>query len=224
VTAPRDRDHPPDAEWMRALKRREAWAWERLKRLAMDRVFGYLFLRMARREDAEDLTSETFVAAYSAIGTFRGEASITTWLITIARRKLLDDARRRRRRPEILESEITAPEAGQNRNAAFPHVHGLDARHGSEETPETELERRETIARVRRLVLELPEAQREALWLRCFDQLSIEEVAVVLGRSPDAVKGLLHRAKNTLLKQLATEDGFRRHTFRLKEVHDAGTR
>src|SRR5262245_37430371 len=101
---------------MRALKRREAWAWERLQHLTLDRVFGYLFLRVRQREDAEDLTAETFAAAYAAIGTFRGEASIITWLIAIARRKLLDHARRRRRRPEILETEIAGAEDGDDRD------------------------------------------------------------------------------------------------------------
>lgn len=223
MTTPRDLEPPPDAEWLRALKHREAWAWERLKHLTLDRVFGYLIRRVARREDAEDLTAETFVAAYGAIGAFRGDASITTWLIAIARRKLLDHMRRRRRHPEVLATEIAGLEEGESRDAGLIRLHGPDARSGSEQTPERELEQRETIARVRRLVLALPEAQREALWLRCFDQLSIEEVAAVLGRSPSAVKALLHRAKSTLLQQLATEDGFPRATCRLKEVRNAQT-
>lgn len=214
MIGPRDREHLPDAGWMRALKRREAWAWERLKREALDRVFGYLSLRVPRREDAEDLTAETFAAAYSAIGAFRGDASVTTWLIAIARRKLLDYARRRRRHPEILEAEM--PLSEEDGNSAFLRIR-------CDETPETALEQRETILRVRRLVLALPEAQREAHWLRVFDQLSIEETAVVLGRSPSAVKALLHRAKSTVLGRIAAEEQFPRRDCRLKEVRDAAS-
>src|SRR5262249_6298286 len=65
------------------------------------------------------------------------------------------------------------------------------------------VERLERSARVRRLLLALPEAQRQALWLRCADQLSVAETAKVLGRSENAVKALLRRAQEALLQQLS---------------------
>ena len=76
---------------------------------------------------------------------------------------------------------------------------GIVERSPAPESPAAALERREQLAEVRRLVLELPEAQREALWLRCVDGLSLAEVARVLRRSEDAVKGLLRRAKSAVL-------------------------
>jgi len=189
---------PPDEEWVRALKHREAWAWDRLHRLTLDRVFGYLMLRVARREDAEDLTAEVFAAAVASIDGFRGDAAVLTWLIAIARRKLADAARYQRRHPELLEADLLAPAADGAAAARTEEPVSGDPTQAA-------LERREWIAQVRRLVLQLPEAQREALWLRCVDGLSLAETARLLDRSEDAVKGLLHRARATLLERLTAE-------------------
>jgi RNA polymerase sigma factor (sigma-70 family) len=93
---------------VRALQRREAWAWERLHRAALEPVFRYLVLRVRRREDAEDLTAEVFAAAVAAIDSFRGDATLLTWLLGIARRKLADARRRELRRPELLAAELAS--------------------------------------------------------------------------------------------------------------------
>jgi RNA polymerase sigma-70 factor (ECF subfamily) len=183
---------------MRALKAREASAWDRLHRLALDRVFGYLVLRVGRREDAEDLTAEVFAAAVASIDGFRGDAAVMTWLIAIARRKLADAVRYQRRHPELLEADLPVPCADGVASARTEESVSLDP------TQDT-LERRERIAQVRRLVLQLPDAQREALWMRCVDGLSLAEIARLLDRSEDAVKGLLHRARATLLERLTAE-------------------
>src|SRR5688572_10514922 len=108
-----DRSAPLEPEyraWVRALQRREPTAWVRLQRHALDTVFGYVFIRCGRREDAEDVTAEVFAAALASIDGFRGESRVETWLIGIARRKLIDAARRRDRRPEVLEAELYSTE------------------------------------------------------------------------------------------------------------------
>jgi RNA polymerase sigma-70 factor (ECF subfamily) len=203
---------PPDRahdEWVRALRRREPAAWERLQRLTLDRVFGYLYLRAGRREDAEDLTVEVFAAAYAAIDRFRGDAELLTWLFGIARRKLIDAARYRRRHPEVLETELDDQRPTTNDQRLLEeseHWSFVAGRSSPDATPHDAVERRDTAARLRRIVLSLPEPQREALWLRCIDELSLAEIARVLGRSEDAVKGLLHRAKTTVQERLAAEE------------------
>jgi len=196
---PRGNPDPDPPGWIQALKRHEPWAWDRLQAKSLDTVFGYLVLRCDRREDAEDLTSEVFAAAVTAIGSFRGEAQVETWLVSIARRKLLDAARRRRRRPEVLEAELSYS-AGDavDLSAAFPVAGDLD-------DPEGSLLRREQIAQIRRAVTALPELQREVLWLRCVHELSVAETARVVRRSENAVKALLHRARASLHARLTGE-------------------
>jgi RNA polymerase sigma-70 factor, ECF subfamily len=180
---------PEYTAWVSALKRREPSAWVRLQRRTLEAVFGYVFLRCGRREDAEDVTAEVFAAALASIDGFRGDARVETWLIGIARRKLIDAARRRDRRPEVLEAELYSTERL-----------GLES---DGDTPHEALERRDQSARVRTMVLQLPDAQREALWLHCVDQFSLAETARVMGRSENAVKGLIHRARLTIRERLA---------------------
>jgi RNA polymerase sigma-70 factor, ECF subfamily len=198
VTTRREATERTEEQWVRALQQREAWAWNQLHQRTLERVFAYVRRHCQRREDAEDLTAEVYAAAVAAIDRFRGEASVLTWLISIARRKLIDAARRRGRHPELLEVDLLpgtldmAALSGCGENAA-------------PESPAAALQRRETAAEVRRLVLALPEAQREALLLRCVEELSLAEIARVLGRSENAVKGLLHRAKTTVQAQARAE-------------------
>jgi RNA polymerase sigma factor (sigma-70 family) len=106
VTFRREAKEMTDGEWAGALQRREGWAWERLHQQTLEPLFAYVHRHCRRREDAEDITAEVYVAAVASIDRFRGEASILTWLIGIARRKLVDAARRRGRRPELLEIDL----------------------------------------------------------------------------------------------------------------------
>jgi len=208
------REGPTEEQWVRALQRREAWAWERLHQQTLEPLFAYVHRHCHRREDAEDLTAEVYAAAVGSIDRFRGDASVITWLRGIARRKLVDAARRRRSRPELLETDLPAPTAE------------MAARYASEEpiiseSPQVLLEQREMAAQVDRLVFALPEAQREALLLRCVDQLSLAEIAHVLGRTERAVKGLLQRAKAAVIERLNAE-ACDNPTNAPEEPHDAG--
>jgi RNA polymerase sigma factor (sigma-70 family) len=187
-----------EAQWVHALQRREAWAWQRLHQQTLEPLFAYVYRHCHRREDAEDLTAEVYAAAAAGIDHFRGDASVITWLRGIARRKLVDAARRRRSRPELLESDLPAPaaEMATGRASGEPVV---------SESPQALLEQREAATQLYRLVFALPEAQREALLLRCVDQLALAEIAHVLGRTEKAVKGLLQRAKAAVLERLNAE-------------------
>jgi RNA polymerase sigma-70 factor (ECF subfamily) len=200
VAIRQDETDPTDEQWIRALQRRDAWAWDLLHQRTLERVFAYVHRHCRRREDAEDLTAEVYAAAVASIDRFRGDASVITWLIGIARRKLIDAARRRGRHPELLEADLPVTAAD------MAPVAGLQERAAAED-PELALEQKETAAHVRRLILQLPEAQQEALLLRCVDELSLAEIARTLSRSENAVKGLLHRAKAALHEQLAAEAG-----------------
>src|SRR5687767_10815197 len=72
----------------------------------LDDVYRYVARRVAQREEAEDITAETFAAAFESLPKFRGQCEPRLWLFGIARRKIADAFRRRNRRPETLASEI----------------------------------------------------------------------------------------------------------------------
>lgn len=133
-------------------------------------IYAYVSRRVKPREDAEDVTQETFVAAF---GDARGpKGDVRLWLYGIARRKVADLLRKRSRRPvagPVAVAEIAC-----------------------------EVEEREAAALLCRLVYALPADQRDALLLQHLEELSLEEIGVVMGRSAKSVKGLLARAKASL--------------------------
>jgi RNA polymerase sigma-70 factor (ECF subfamily) len=167
-----------------AAAAREEHAWVAL----YDRFSGPLlgYLRAQRAREPDDVLGEVFLQAVRDVDSFRGgETDFRAWLFTIARHRLLDEARRVRRRPV----ELVPPE-----DVAEHGAHG-DAEHDALR----QLEESE----VTRLLGLLPLAQREVLVLRVVGDLTVEQVAVVVGRRPTAVKALQRRALARLRRELA---------------------
>jgi RNA polymerase sigma-70 factor (ECF subfamily) len=134
-------------------------------------VLGYL--RSQRARDPEDLLGEVFLQVTRDLSRFRGDRDdLRRWVFTIARHRLVDDARRRARRPETVDREL--PDI----SAVLP----ADA-------PDPEL--------VRALAL-LTDDQREVIALRFIADLPLEEVARITKRKIGAVKALQHRGLATL--------------------------
>ena len=154
-----------------------------------EEVFHYISRRIAQREEAEDVTVETFAAAFAALPRFRGACPPRLWLLSIARRKVVDVLRRRGARAEVLESEVDTAKT------PLPEVLCPD------EGPEAVVQRAETVRMLRGLMMELKEEQREALLLQYVEELPITEIATVMGRSPAAVNSLLQRGRASLLRR-----------------------
>jgi RNA polymerase sigma-70 factor (ECF subfamily) len=139
---------------------------------------------LGRPHDAEDVTQESFVAAFRAIGSFRGEGSPRAWLMRIATRQAF--RRLSQRRPT---AELEA--IGEARLA--------DAS-GDPTTLVVAAESRDVI---RDVVAALPEPYREVVSLRFFGELSLAEVAETTGRPIGTVKTHLRRGLERLRPMLA---------------------
>ena len=134
---------------------------------------------LGRPHDAEDVTQESFVAAYRAIGQFRGEGSLRGWLLRIATRQSY--RRLAQRRPD---TELdTIGEAHVSDISADPTRVVVAA------------ERRDD---VRRAVNELTDPYREVVALRFFGEMSLAEVAEATGRPNNTVKTHLRRGLERL--------------------------
>ena len=145
--------------------------------VAARRVYAYLFGRCGGEASlAEELTQLTFIDAIRHRETYDGRADSITWLIAIARNRLLDHLRRQereeRRRLRIVVREIAV---GDGQDAAW-HT----------------LEDRDQIVRAMNL---LPANQRAALILHHVDGLPVREVAIAMQRSQTAVESLLSRGR-----------------------------
>ena len=157
------------------------------------RTHGGHLLAVTRRllgdgEDARDAVQDAFASAFRAIGTFAGEARLSTWLHRIAVNAALMKLRTRRRKPEQpIDDLLPVFEAdGHRRDPGGPWQ------------PADRLERREVRKLVRDAIERLPESYRIVLVLRDIEELDTAEVAERLGVTTAVVKTRLHRARQAL--------------------------
>jgi RNA polymerase sigma factor (sigma-70 family) len=154
------------------------WALERMFTALAPAVTGYL--RVQGSAEPEDLTSEVFVAILRNLHTFQGdEPGFRSWVFTIAHRRLLDERRRRGRRPLPEPLTATVAAAARESSAADDVEGAIDRSLGAE--------------RVRALCDRLVPDQRDVLLMRLLGDLSIEQIAGMLGKSKGAVKALQRR-------------------------------
>ncbi len=154
------------------------WAMESLYRDLAPAVTGYLRLHGAVEPD--DLASETFIGVLTGLSGFSGdEAALRGWVFTIAHRRLVDDWRRRSRRPQVVDDD-----------------HALETQAGGD--VETDALASLGTAMVQERCAELPADQRAVVLLRILGDLTVEQVAEVLGKTVPSVKALQRRALVTL--------------------------
>lgn len=170
-------------------------AFREIMRRGNQRLF-----RIARgvvRDDAEaeDVLQEAYMRAFAAIGSFRGEAGIMTWLTRI----VLNEARGRlrRQRPTVGLEQIEMAQNGGAEIIAFPASLGT-------ESPESGAARSEIRIMIEHAVDDLPEAFRMVFIMRDIEECSIEETAANLDLKPETVKTRLHRARRLLRQSLDT--------------------
>ncbi|WP_253861496.1 RNA polymerase sigma factor [Mycobacterium asiaticum] len=148
---------------------------------ALPVVYGYFVRRCGDRGTAEDLTSETFLAALQTAraGAAGSDPIAIPWLLGVARHKLADHYRRRRDPIPVAE----APEA-------------FDASHQDSWDWDVELDR--LVAES--VLTQLSETHRAVLVLRYMDDCSVGQCAELLGRTVHATEALLIRAKKAFRK------------------------
>jgi RNA polymerase sigma-70 factor (ECF subfamily) len=150
-------------------------------------VFGFVLRRVGDRTLAEDLTQETFLRAWRARSSFRGEdeggegTSMRGWLCAIAANVVRDDVRRRARRP----AEVAAPE---HFDIATTGDIGDRLAEG------------EALVRFRAALVSLPSQHREMFLLRERDGLSYRDIAAALGCPVGSVMSGLSRARQRLVE------------------------
>jgi RNA polymerase sigma-70 factor (ECF subfamily) len=147
--------------------------------------------------EAEDAVQESYLLAYRAMGTFRGDASLATWLTRVVVNEAIGRARKRVRRAEVIrldgdtESNIEASE--EHMNQATP------------EQPEQGALRAETRRLLEQKIDALPDAFRTVFVLRALEEMSVEQTAAALEIPEATVRSRLFRARGLLREALARE-------------------
>ena len=165
------------------------------------RIFAKVFSQLRNRQDAEEITQDSFIRAHRVIAQFRGTASFSTWIHQIATN--LAHNRYwywwRRKRDQSFSLDADIGETGSTLHDILPD---------GAEGPGSEAVHNEFVARVAECMGKLKPEHARILTLRNVENRSYEEIAEELGLSIGTVKSRINRAREAL-RQLMGED-FRR--------------
>lgn len=178
-----------DADLVQRATAGDADAFGELVTRHQAHVFRLAHLLTRSREEAEDVLQQTFLSAWRAVGSFRGDASMRTWLLTIARNAAF--ARRQQVPRECLDP-TPVDELGLRAGWGGP-------------SPEEQAMSAERSALLALALDRLPPDDRAILTLRELEGLSGDETASVLGVTVAAMKSRLHRARLALAAAVREE-------------------
>jgi RNA polymerase sigma-70 factor (ECF subfamily) len=149
---------------------------------------------------ADDVLQEVFLQAFRSISRFEARAGGTFggWLTAIADARLADAVRREQR----MKRGGHARRAGGDAPRRFPSAVILNAITSPHSRPSSVAARGEAISAVQVAVASLPDAQRDAVQVHLVRGKSLADTAAAMGRTEDAVRGLIHRAKGNLRSAL----------------------
>ena len=145
--------------------------------------------------EAEDVVQDTYVRALTHLGEFRGQSSLSTWLVRIAMNEAM--GRLRGARPALPLDEQREDKSG---------AEVIEFRATSSDT-EKSVAQRQIQAVVEQAIDDLSEPFRLVFIARVIEEMSIDETADLLGLKPETVKTRLHRARGMLRENVEKEIG-----------------
>lgn len=164
-------------------------AFEVLYRRFFPRIYRFVSKRMGERFDVEETVQEIFIAAFSSLGAYRGEAPFGAWVYGLARRTVANRFKRKRA------NSVPWNDADVALSEAVAEARGV----GGGENPHAAYERSERLAQIEDAARRLSPSQWEYFRLHHLEDISIEDIARQARCSRDAVKSHLYRARKTLL-------------------------
>lgn len=148
-------------------------------------VFTIAVRMLRNREEAEEVAQDSFIKAFEALSTYRGEAKFSSWLYSIAYRKTLDRIRKNNNSRTIeLVEEITETETEDIENA----LHFI------------QIQERNKL--IKKGIEQLPEQEVAIITFFYFEELSIKEISEITQLSEDNVKIKLYRSRKKLFTLL----------------------
>jgi len=163
-------------------KQRDQEAFAKLYEEYFDRIYRYIALKIGDKVEAEDMTQQVFLNALQSISSFKWKGiPFSAWLYRIAHNQVVDHLRKTKKRVAVPIDESRA---------------------SSDSNPQLMAEQSLDIEQLLSATQRLTEAQRQVISLRFAGELSIAQVAKIMGKSQGAVKALQHSAIVALRKTL----------------------
>ncbi|WP_298515955.1 sigma-70 family RNA polymerase sigma factor [uncultured Kordia sp.] len=170
-----------DQDYIHQIRSGNVNAYSALVTKYKNMVFTLALRMVGNREDAEEVSQDTFVKAYKSLGSFKGTSKFSTWLYRIVYNTSLDYIKKNKR--VVLSEhidEINESDIGSMQNAL------------------TYIEAKEKKETIEKALLQLPEEERVLLTLFYFEELSLKEISEIVKISYDNVKIKLHRSRKKL--------------------------
>jgi len=190
------REDDSERRFIERLRERDERAFNELVEAYETRIYQLVYRMLGRRDEAEDMAQEVFVQVFKAIGQFRGDAKLSTWIYRIAANLCRNRIKYLSRRHDGAQDDY---DAMADRSAASP---GKGVTVGDVARPDQMVEGYQAENIIQQCLAELDPEFREVLVLRDIEDLTYEEIAEITGLADGTVKSRIHRAR-LALKQKA---------------------
>lgn len=175
-----------DARLVRRLLNRDEAAFEEFFEAMYPALYRFALARLdGRREAAEDVAQTTLYRAIGKLKTYRGEASLLTWLCTFCRHEIYAYAKAHRHVAQVVPID-DAPEI----QAALESLHVVDSTN-----PHVALDRQQQASLIQRVLDQLPAHYGSVLEWKYIEELPVQQIAARLGIQLPAAESLLARAR-----------------------------
>lgn len=165
------------------VRKGEVEAFRELYELYAKKILNYAYRMTRSKEEAEDVTQETFILAYQHLASLKEPGKFQSWLFRIAQNNIYQKYRARTPHLESIDT-VVEEHTQESRKAVSP-----------DKSPEERLLSKELEARVQQAIDQLPEKYKQVFVLSAVQRLSYQDIAAIVGRSLPSVKSDIHRAR-----------------------------
>lgn len=180
-----------ESKLIERIIRRDERALLKIYKLYRDYVFRFIYRRLKDRAQAEELTQDVFFDFIEGLRSFRGEASLKTFIFSIARNKVIDEIRKKRISKVLF--------------SALPQfiVEGL-----ATFLLDEEIEKKQLQEKIRKVFETLPNDYRLVLRLKYIDEEKVKEIAKKMSLSFKATESLIFRARKAFIKIFSSYENY----------------
>src|SRR5438105_2758108 len=183
----------PESELVQRARRGDLTAYDELVRRYQERIYATIYHMTANHEDANDLAQETFIKAYQALKSFKGDSSFFTWVYRIAVNKTINFLKQRKNKTHMSLNDLD-----------FNAEHDADlVALISEKTPRREVNLIELQEKLNAALQKLSEVHRLAVTLHDVQGLSHEEISRIMSCNTGTVRSRLFYARQQLQAYLS---------------------
>jgi len=181
-----------EAELVAKICNGDTTALEHLYLCYVDRLYSLVFYQIGKNKNvAEGIVQDTFMAALSSIGQFRGQSSFFTWLCSIAQHKITDFHHSKAQEPTLDIQPVSTGAIGRKQIRDIEQL----------ATDKIESEEAQNV--IEQALSNLPLDDRQVLIFKYVEQMPVHEISQVMHRSPKSVEVLLTRARKAFQNNLS---------------------